>query len=175
MKINGEKIVLRPLRKLDAISISNHANDKDIARYTSVPHPYKLKDAQHFIKKTKINLEKKEAFELGIELKETKEVIGMISLMKIDRENKNAEMGYWLGKKYWRKGIMREAIKLILIFGFRELKLERIYAKVLHPNVASAKLLEKSGFEYEGRLRRTTLRKGKWYDDLCYGILRTEQ
>lgn len=83
MKINGEKIVLRPLRKLDAISRSNHANDKDIAKYTFVPHPYKLKDARDFIEKTKRNLKKKEAFELGIEFKETKEIIGMISLMKI--------------------------------------------------------------------------------------------
>ena len=98
----------------------------------------------------------------------------MISLMNIDEKNKNAEIGYWLGKKYWGKGIMREAVKLILQFGFKKLKLERIYAKVLHPNVASAKLLEKSGLRYEGRLRRATLRRGRWYDDLCFGILKTE-
>ena len=174
MKIRGERIILRPLQKEDAGSLFNHANDLDIARYTLLPHPYTLKTALDFINITKKNREKKKAFEFGIELMETEKIIGMISLMNIDEKNKNAEIGYWLGKKYWGKGIMREAVKLILQFGFKKLKLERIYAKVLHPNVASAKLLEKSGLRYEGRLRRATLRRGRWYDDLCFGILKTE-
>jgi len=98
----------------------------------------------------------------------------MIGLMKIDYNNKNAEIGYWLGKKYWGRKIMKEALKLILNFGFKELKLVRIYARVMHPNIASANLLEKSGFKYEGRMRKTTFRKGKWLDDLRYSILREE-
>ena len=69
---------------------------------------------------------------------------------------------------------MKEAIKLILNFGFKKLKLVRIYARVMHPNISSVKLLEKSGFQYEGRMRRTTLRKGKWMDDLRYSILSNE-
>ena len=98
----------------------------------------------------------------------------MIGLMNIDYNNKNAEIGYWLGKKYWRKGIMKEAIKLILNFGFKKLKLVRVYARIMHPNIFSAKLLEKSGFQCEGRTRKTTLRRGKWMDDLVYSILSNE-
>lgn len=98
----------------------------------------------------------------------------MISLMKIDYKNKNTEIGYWLGRKYWGKGIMKEAIKLILNFGFKKLKLVRIYARVMHPNISSAKLLEKSGFRYEGRMRKTILRRGKWMDELRYSILSNE-
>ena len=119
-------------------------------------------------------MRKKKTFSLGIELKETKEIIGMVSLMNVDYDNKNAEIGYWLGKKYWGKGIMKEAIKLILDFGFKKLKLVRIYAKVMHPNITLAKLLEKSGFKYEGRMRKTILRRGKWMDDLRYSILNSE-
>lgn len=174
IKMMGERIILRPLRNTDALSISKHANDLDVARYTLLPHPYRLKDATGFIGITKKNRQKKKAVELGIESKETKEIIGMISLMNIDWKNKNAELGYWLGKRYWNKGIMKEAVRLLLQFGFKKLKLEKIYAKVLHPNIASAKVLEKSGFVSEGRLRKATLRRGKWYDDLYYGILKTE-
>jgi len=174
MKINGNKIILRTLRAADAVSLFQNAKDKDIAKYTLLPHPYTLKNAKDFIKITKKNQRQKKAFELGIELRETHSIIGMISLMNIDWKNKNAELGYWLGKKYWKKGIMTEAIQLLLQYGFTTSKLERVYAKVLHPNIASAKLLEKSGFRYEGKLRRSTLRRGKWYDDLCYGILKNE-
>jgi len=174
IKIKGEQINLRKLKKSDALSIYQNAKDFDIAKYTRLPYPYKLKNAEDFIKITHQKIKKKKVFEFGIELKETKKIIGMMSLMNIDYNNKNAEIGYWLGKKYWGKKIMKEAIILILNFGFKKLKLIRIYAKVMHPNISSIKLLEKSNFQYEGRMRRATLRKGKWMDDLMYSILSSE-
>lgn len=173
-KIEGEQINLRKLKKSDAYSIYQNANDKLIAKYTTLPHPYKLEIAYSFIRKTHQKLNKKKAFELGIELKETKEIIGMVSLIKIDYDNKKAEIGYWLGKKYWGRKIMKEAIKLLLDFGFKKLKLVRIYARVMHPNTSSARLLEKAGFKYEGRMRKTTFKNGKWMDDLIYSILSSE-
>lgn len=174
LKIEGKKINLRKLKKLDTLSIYQNAKDFEIARYTTLPHPYRLKNAEDFIKITHQKMRKKKSFEIGIELKETKEIIGMMGLMNIDYDNKNAEIGYWLGKKYWGKGIMREAIKLILNFGFKKLKLVRIYARVMHPNISSVKLLEKLSFKYEGRMRMAILKKGKWMDDLRYSILNSE-
>ena len=94
--------------------------------------------------------------------------------MKIDYNNKNAEIGYWLGKKYWGKKIMKEAIKLILNFGFKKLKLVRIFARVMHPNISSIKLLEKSSFQYEGRMRKAIFKNDKWMDILRYSILDSE-
>jgi RimJ/RimL family protein N-acetyltransferase len=114
------------------------------------------------------------ACELGIELKETGQIIGVMSLMHIDPASKNAEAGYWLGKKYWGQGIAKEALKLILEFGFKKLELVRIYARVTHPNIASARLLERCGFKYEGRMRKSTFTNGKWMDDLMYAILKEE-
>lgn len=174
MEIVGDKIILRTLRESDAVSIFEKANHKEIARYTTLPHPYRLKNAQDFIKITKKNQRQKKAYELGIELKETKEIIGMISLMDIDRQNKNGELGYWLGKKYWGRKIMKEAIRLILNFGFKRLKLVRVYARVVHLNITSTKLLEKAGFIYEGKLRKNHFRNKQWYDELRYSILKEE-
>lgn len=172
--IEGKRVRLRKIRKPDAKDIYENAKDKEIARHTTLPHPYRLKHAEEFIKKTQKGLRKKEYFELGIELKEEKKIIGMMSLLHVDYENKNAEVGYWVGKRYWRQGYGKEALDLILDFGFKRLKLARIYARVMHPNKASAKLLEKSGFEYEGRMRKTTLRKGRWMDDLRYAMLKED-
>jgi len=173
-KIIGKQINLRYLKKFDALSVQKNAKDFEIARYTTIPHPYTLKNAEDFIKLTHLKINKKKAFEYGIELKETRGIIGMIGLMNIDYNNKNAEVGYWLGKNYWGKGIMKDAIKLILNFGFKELKLVRIYARVMHPNIASAKLLEKSGFKCEGTMRKSTFRNDKWMDNINYSILSNE-
>lgn len=174
IRIEGNTIIIRKLKRSDAQSIFQHAKHSDIARYTMIPHPYKLKDAEDFIKITHRKICKKESCELGIELKEIGQIIGMVGLMNIDYKNMNAEIGYWLGKEYWGKKIMKEAVFLILGFGFEQLKLVRIYARVMHPNIASAKLLEKQGFKYEGRLRKATLREDKWMDELRYSILRNE-
>lgn len=107
-------------------------------------------------------------------MKATGQIIGMISLMNVSEKNRNAEIGYWLGKKYWGKGYATEAVSLILRYGFKELKLFRIWARVFHPNLTSIRLLEKVGFTLEGRLRNNIKKSGRWLDELCYGILKTE-
>jgi len=172
--IKGKRVNLRQLRKSDAKSLYQNAKDFEIAKYTRLPHPYKLGNATSYIKENKLKLRKKTDYSLGIELKETSQIIGMISLMKVDKKNKNAELGYWLGKKYWGQGLMSEALQLILNFGFKKLRLERIHAGVMHPNKPSLKVLKKAGFKYEGRHRREFLRHGKWLDALMHSLLRDE-
>lgn len=174
IKLIGKRIILRPLGKSDAQDLQKNANSREVTRYTQVPYPYRLKDAWEFIEKCGQNLRKNSDYEFGIELKKTGKIIGMTSLMKIDKQSKNAELGYWLGKKYWKQGIATEAAKLILKFGFKKLKLERIYARVFHPNRVSAKFLKKMGFTYEGRLRKHVRNKGKWFDALYFGLLKIE-
>ncbi len=174
MKLTGKRIILRPLRKSDAQDLQKNANRKEVTRYTQVPYPYRLKDARDFIKKCGQNLRKKSDYEFGIELKKTGKIIGMTSLMKIDKQSKNAELGYWLGKKYWKQGIATEAVGLILKFGFKKLKLERIYARVFHPNRISQTFLRKNRFKYEGRLRKHIKNKGKWFDALYFGLLKND-
>ncbi|MEM2478624.1 MAG: GNAT family protein [Candidatus Pacearchaeota archaeon] len=173
IKIEGKQINLRTLRLSDAKAIYQNV-DFDVARYTPIPYPYKLKDAISLIKKAQSWLKKKAAFVFGIELKEKKQIVGTISLVRIDYKNKAAELSYWLGKAYWGKGIMKEAIRLILNFGFKKLRLVRIHARVMHPNIRSAKLLEKCGFHFEGRLRKSRLVRGRWIDHLIYSMLRSE-
>jgi RimJ/RimL family protein N-acetyltransferase len=171
----SKKIKLRKLVISDVEFISKNAKDKDITRYTHViAPPFDLKEAKKFIKKTQHEMQEKTAYEFGIELKETKKLIGTISLSNINYKNKNAEVGFWLSKKYWGKGLAKETLNLILDFGFKKLHLERIQARVLNKNLRAQKLLKKRGFKLEGRLRRKTHFKNKWFDDLIYGILRKE-
>jgi RimJ/RimL family protein N-acetyltransferase len=171
LKIEGKIINLRTLKSSDAHSICKNANDKEISENTPLPYPYTLKHAHDFIRICQRHYKNKTDYELGIEFKRTGEIIGMISLMHIDNKNRNAEVGYWLGKRYWKKGIASEALTLILNFGFNNLKSVRIYAKVLHTNLPSIKLLQRTGFKYEGRMRKSVLKDGGWFDKLMFALL----
>ena len=171
--LKGKKIILRKIRSSDALSICKNANNKEIGRYMPpIKYPYRIKDAREFIEKKKKNFGKEE-FSFGIEF--NKEIIGMISLIHLDKESKRAEIAYWIGKDYWGKGIGTEAVNIILKFGFKQLKLMRIFGRAMHENIASQKLLEKTGFKYEGTMRKYKFWHGKWMDYLMYSILRDEQ
>jgi len=175
LEFDGKRVSIRPLKYSDAPEIYENVRDKEIVRWTvSIPHPYPKDGAVKFIRKARYNITKKKSYPFGLVLKETGRVTGVIELMAIDWKNKNAELGYWLGRKYWGKGLMTEAARLILEFGFRGLKLHRIYATLFEENTGSARILEKSGFKLEGRMREGRYRYGRWHDTLRYGILESE-
>ncbi|MBL7050880.1 GNAT family N-acetyltransferase [Candidatus Woesearchaeota archaeon] len=175
IKLEGEIVVLRKLEYSDAEFIYKHINHKDIVRYTmNIPWPYTPEHAVQFIKKSKQGYKKGKELNLGITLKEDNQVIGIMSFNKIDLKNKNAEVGYWLGKKYWRKGIAKEALILILDYAFKELKLERISSRTFHSNKASYGLLLRMGFKQEGIARKDIFQNNKWYDHLMFGLLKEE-
>jgi RimJ/RimL family protein N-acetyltransferase len=172
--LEGERIILRKLRPSDAESIWLNARDKEISRYmTNLPYPYKLKDAKQFIGRSIGRSKAGKKLNLGLALKESGQVVGVFSLT-LQKNLLIAETGYWIGKKYWRQGFGSEALQLILKFGFKNLKLKKIFAKVLKGNPSSAVLLEKNGFKFEGCLRKQTLLRGRWYDYLMYGMLKEE-
>ncbi|MEM5829863.1 MAG: GNAT family protein [Candidatus Aenigmatarchaeota archaeon] len=176
LKINGERIVLKIPEMEDVKNLCRYINDKAVARFTTIPYPYKLEHAKDFIKRARRRMKKKEGYEFSIFLKETGEIIGGVALVNINKTNENAELGYWLARKYWGQGLMSEAVKLILEFGFKKLKLHKIYARVCEPNKRSSHLLEKFGFKLEGKLREHWKGKfsRKWYDEFMYGLLKEE-
>lgn len=172
--LDGDKIRIRPPERGDIKSVVELANNQEVARYTKIPHPYSSRDAAWFIRRCKRERKEGSGFTFAIEFKPESRSIGMIGLSNYSAENRRAVLGYWLGRPYWGRGIASEAVKLALIFAFERFELDRVLAHVWHPNVASARVLEKCGFTLEGRLRKHTLRNGEIYDDLVYGILKEE-
>jgi ribosomal-protein-alanine N-acetyltransferase len=119
---------------------------------------------------------KKNPHNFGISLKSSGKIIGMIGLMNLNEFIRRADIGYWLGEKYWGQGIGTEALQAIVKYSFRKLKLVRLQAGVAVENKASAKLLKKAGFKKEG-LRRMAMRAkstGKWHDTYHFGLLRSD-
>lgn len=99
------------------------------------------------------------------------ESIGTIGMYLYSKEHKRAEMGYDLLKEHWGKGYITEAVGAMVSYGFNELGLERIEATVDSENVASARVLEKNGFQHEGTLRKRFYHDGKWHDEMVFGLL----
>ncbi len=175
LELDGERVKIRKLKISDAQDIYENAKDEEVTRWMlNIPHPYPRDEARKFIRRTYYRLKKKKGYDFGIVLKNTDEIIGMVSLGNIDWKNKNAEVGYWLGKKYWGKGLIIEAVKLILKFGFGKLKLHRIYAHLFEENIGSKKVLEKCGFKLEAIMREALFKHNKWHNELKYGILEKE-
>ena len=174
MKIEGKNIHLRPVTKRDARSLYEHARDKEISRYTFVPHPYTVEDALRFIRHSRKQARAGKEYHFGIALNATGQIVGMVGMEHISQQHQRAEVGYWLGKSFWGRGYASEALRLMLKFAFEHLKLNRITAGVMHPNTASARMLKRVGFTCEGRFRRSFLQYGQWMDELRFGILKEE-
>ena len=97
------------------------------------------------------------------------EAIGSIGLMVgKDVHRFTAELGYWLAEPFWGKGVMTEAVKRITEYAFRCFGLKRVYAEPYTSNRASARVLEKAGFKYEGLLRASAFKDGRLVDQLLY-------
>ena len=151
----------------DEKSLQRNINHKDIYKYTlRIPYPYKLIDAREWVRQCILmsKKRKKRSINLAIEINRT--VKGGIGLENI--EGHKAEIGYWLGKKYWNFGIMTKAVKLVTNFGLNKLKLRRIFAYVFPQNAASAIVLEKNGYEFEGLLRKHHIKNGRFIDAKLY-------
>jgi len=167
------KFKLRKFRKGDEGSLQKNINDAGIARYTlDIPYPYTRKDAVAWIRKNLKLQKSRKPEKINFVIEIDGEVAGSVGLSDINRKNKRAELGYWLARKYWNKGIMTRAIRPMIRFGFEKLRLVRIYAFVFPPNKASKRVLEKAGFKLEGKLRKTIVKNGKLYDNLLYAKVR---
>ena len=99
------------------------------------------------------------------------EVIGGIGVsVQTDIYRKNAELGYWLAEPFWGKGIISEAIRIIISEAFEQLDITRIFARPFYTNNASHRVLEKSGFKLEAILEKTVFKNGEYMDEYIYAI-----
>lgn len=173
--LEGQRIRVRTPKKSDAESIYQNVGDLKLYRRTiTIPRPYPPEEAKRFIRKARYYLRRGKRYAFVIAEKDSDKAIGVVDLFKVDHEHKNAELGYWLGKKHRRKGIMSEAVMLMLNFGFKKLKLHRIHANVFEGNIASKGVLEKRGFSYEGLSRESKFKCGKFRNEWRFALLRRD-
>jgi [ribosomal protein S5]-alanine N-acetyltransferase len=113
------------------------------------------------------------AYPLFVFRKSDNVLLGGLTLANIRRGCAQAgNLGYWMGAAYSRQGYMTAAVKLVIPFAFETLRLHRVEAACIPGNVASVRLLEKTGFRREGFAREYLCIDGAWQDHLLYARLK---
>ncbi|UCG68553.1 MAG: GNAT family N-acetyltransferase [Thermoplasmata archaeon] len=175
ISLETNRLILRPLKDQDSESIYKNVKEYDIAKWTiSIPHPYPKEGAMSFIQQSKKHMQSGLAYHFAILSKDNSELMGVMSLIGVNMRHKNAELGYWVGKYHWNKGIATEAASRMLEFGFQDLNLQRISARCFHDNTPSIRVIEKIGMKYEGKFRKEILKENKFIDMAYYAILKEE-
>jgi len=170
MELKLSKSTLRPWKPGDEQSLVRHANSRMIWRNLrdAFPHPYTLADATHWIQIANPTLAITN-FAIVVE-DATVGAIGLV--LKDDVFRRSAEIGYWLGEEYWGRGIVTEAVRAVTDYAFATFDLCRLYAGVFEWNPASMRVLEKAGYEFECRMKKSVTKDGETIDELIYAIVR---
>ncbi len=166
MILHGASCTLRPLAAADAPSLARHANDRDVWRNLRdrFPHPYALRDAEAYIAHVGPQAPRTS---FGIAVGD--EAVGTITLMPgQDIERMTAEVGYWIGRAHWGRGIATDALRAVTGYAFDVLGLHRVFAVPFARNPASGRVLEKAGYVREGLMRRSAVKDGEVLDQLLY-------
>jgi RimJ/RimL family protein N-acetyltransferase len=170
MLIELSKSVLRPWQIADAPSLVREANNRRVWENLrdAFPHPYTPDDADRWLA---VANKHDPATNFAIVV-EGLAVGGIGVVLKDDVYHRSAEVGYWLGESYWRRGIVSEALQAVSDYAFKTFDLARLYAGVFAWNPASARVLEKAGFTFEGRLKNAITKNGRTTDELIYALIR---
>jgi RimJ/RimL family protein N-acetyltransferase len=166
MQLILKSCTIRPWRLNDAESLAKHANNRNIwlGLRDLFPHPYTIQDAHEFLQRA---ISEVPTTKFCIDVNGAA-VGGMGIHLGQDVNRHAATLGYWLGEDFWRRGIMSEAAAALTDFCFDNFPLRRISAEVFANNPASARVLEKAGFVFEGRLKHNVIKDGELLDSLLY-------
>lgn len=167
--------MLRDLTVKDLRAVHEYSSDPEVVRYTDWG-PNTEEDDRNFIRLATVSQHEKprKHYLLGITLKDTNKLIGNCGIHESNPDNREGLIAYFLNREYWHQGYATEPANALIAFGFKRLKLHRIFATCDPANKASAHVLEKSGMQREGHLRQHKLAKGRWRDSFLYAILDNE-
>ncbi|MFC0184604.1 Protein N-acetyltransferase, RimJ/RimL family [Pseudarcicella hirudinis] len=158
---------LRPFRNGDEESLRFNANNQNVSRNLkdTFPFPYTPEDAEWWVKNVN-GLHGNLVFAIDI----NGEVAGGIGvILGNDVHRVSAEIGYWLGEKYWGHGIMSSALKEMTVHTFEKFQvINRIWAGVFGYNKASMRVLEKAGYTLEAIHKQSIIKNGRIEDEYIW-------
>jgi len=173
--LKTERLILRELTPDDVDAIYAMRSDYEVTRlnigsaYTSVDQ------ARMLIESILDNYQRENELRWAITLKNgDNTVIGMCGYNYWARRDFRGSIGYDLARTYWRQGIMTEAVRAIVQFGFEQMQLNRIEADASVENEASIRILEKLGFQHEGIEREQYFEGGEFHDLMLFSLLKRD-
>jgi RimJ/RimL family protein N-acetyltransferase len=172
VEISTERLLLRPWRMTDLDDASAYASDEEWARYLwNIPLPYTRQDAEAFVERVcQIDWTR----EADFAIEHGGRAIGGIRLYLTTPANDVAGLGYNVGRAYWNRGFVTEAVRAMLRYAFETSGLHEVVATADARNVAYIRVMEKVGMQQEALLREHRFYRGEHADEVHYGILASE-
>ncbi len=164
-----ELVRLRPLEPTDADDVFAACQDPDIARWTTVPQPYRPEDAQTFVDETRRAWSEGRDPTFAIVEQASGRLAGAIGL-RAERAGV-WEVGYWIAPWGRARGVATAALRLISGWALAELGARRIGLLFYVGNEASARVAEKAGYRREGVLRRYADQRGELRDVIVHSLI----
>lgn len=173
--LKSDRLTMRDIRMEDAPAIFNmRANDR-VNQFMPRPKMTELNASKILVEKTINAYKNKQAIGWAAILRDNKEIIGTCGFNTIEHQNRRAEIGGEMETKYWGKNIAIEAVCLIIQFGFEQLNLHTIEAKVSPENRGAIFLLGKLGFEKEAHFKDRGYFNGRFLDMAVYTLFSGKQ
>ena len=170
--ITGERVQLEPPRLEYALAYMRWFADRAVTRYMLTRHPTSLKKQEEWIEQMASSPD--DVLWAMVQAPGS-ELIGNVGLHKIAWRHRQAELGYVIGERaQWGKGHATEAITLATAYAFLELGLRKVWARVIAPNEASRRALERNGYRQCALFRQDRYVEGRWHDLWVGEILREE-
>jgi RimJ/RimL family protein N-acetyltransferase len=170
--LETERLILRKMVLNDAEAVFAYASNSEVSRYTLWETHRSIEDSRAFLEFATQKYENGGEPDWGIVYRGNGCLVGACGLVNWEAEHARAEVGFVLSREYWGRGLMSEAVRAILRFGFERMNLNRIEARCIAENAASARVMEKAGMVYEGTLRQREYIKGTYRDIKLYAILK---
>jgi RimJ/RimL family protein N-acetyltransferase len=161
--------MVRSWRAADAETLARHADNRKIwlNLRDAFPYPYTATDARDFIRSVHARTP-----ETTFAIDVAGEAVGSVGFaLRQDVERVSAEIGYWLAEGLWGRGIGTEVLAAVTAYAIAMHQLTRVYALPFAWNVASCRVLEKSGYQLEARLRRSAIKNGVVTDQMQYAFV----
>lgn len=172
--LQTERLILRRFVESDAEAMFQNwaSSAENLAYVTWDPHP-DVEVTRNSIHNWVASYANSNYYKWAICLKEKPEqVIGDISIVAMDENDSSCEIGYVLGKNYWSRGVITEALKAVLDFCFTQVGFRKIRARYASLNPASGRVMEKAGMSYLKTITNGVERKGYLTDLIYYQINR---
>lgn len=170
-EIKVSKYLLRKAQKDDAPFFFEYLTDPETIKHTSY-NVQNISEIETWFEDYEIMFSKQQRISWIIEDITTNKPIGDINFFDIQLIHQKGEIGYFLCKEYWGKGVMSEILSKILDYLFETLKTHRIQAIVIGENIGSSRLLEKNGFSVEGTLKDYKNCRGKYFDFILHSKIK---
>jgi len=175
IRLETPRLVIREFAEGDWPAVHEYASDPEVVKYTEWGPNTEAESRAH---QERVAEERKTdpraQYSLAVTLKDGGKVIGGCRLGIGSMESRRADLGYVFNRRHWDQGYATETVRALLGFGFGALKMHRMWATCHAENKASARVLEKAGMRYEGRMREDRFQKGAWRDTMVFAILERE-